>query len=298
MSKRQAEIKELRDFMDDYKRVLDRKDKNINTDAFPVLAFTLNKDKRSYSVSRQRGDFAVTEKIEIPEYYEGKPVTCIGGGSFLFSNVKEITIPKTVSHIEIDEDNDAFLLCGNLSIINVHPENAHYSSLNGILFNKIQTVLIKCPVNYDCSLYEIPNSVTDIWLRSFSDCKKLTEVTIPESVIKIGTGAFIRCNIRRVVIPKYVKIISYFTFYYCSNLADVTISDGVQSIENYSFAHCGCLTQITIPASVEKIGGKVFIASKNLAAAYGKGISKKPAGWSKDWNLIDCGRRVKAYWNH
>lgn len=297
MSKRQAEIEEIRGFMNDYQRFLDRKAKNISTDAFPVLAFTLNKDKKSYSVTMQRGDFAETEKIEVPGFYEGKPVTRIGDGSFLFSNAKEITIPETVTRIEIDNEHNAFSQCESLSAINVHPQNGHYSSINGVLFNKNQTVLIKCPENYDCSVYEIPCGVTGIWREAFSDCKKLTEVTIPESVTEIGAGAFIRCAIRRVVIPKYVKTIDYFTFYYCSNLAGVTISDGVQRIENYSFANCSSLAQITIPASVEKIGGRAFVGSCNLVAAYGKGISKKPAGWSKDWNLTDSGQRIKAYWN-
>lgn len=297
MSKKQAETKELRRLMDDYKLALDRESKNTSTDAFPVLAFTLNKDKKSYSVTRQHGDFNVAEKIEVPECYEGKPVTRIGDGSFLFNNAKEITIPKTVTYIEIDEENDAFSLCGNLAIINVHPENTHYSSINGVLFNKDQTILIRCPANYDCSVYEIPQGVTAIWRIAFSDCKKLTEVTIPESVMEIGIAAFIRCSIRRIVIPHHVTIIDYFTFYYCTNLADVTISDGVQRIENHSFSNCNSLTQITIPASVEKIGGRVFLASENLAAVYARGISKKPAGWSKDWNLIDHGHRVKAYWN-
>ncbi len=297
MSKKQAEIEQIREVMNDYKRVLDRKTENINTNTFPVLAFTLNKDKKSYSTARQRGDFAVTEKIEVPECYEGKPVTRIGDGSFLFSNAKEITIPKTVTHIEVGEEYNAFSLCRNLAVINVRPENMHYSSINGVLFNKDQTSLIKCPENYDCPIYEIPQGVTVIGNIAFSDCKNITEVTIPESVTEMGMGAFIRCNLRRVAIPKFIKIINYFAFYYCSNLAEVTISDGAQRIENHSFANCRSLTQITIPASVEKIGGRVFTASYNLAAAYAKDISKKPAGWSKDWNLIDHGHRVKAYWN-
>lgn len=296
MSRRQDEIEEIRELMGDYTRFLDREAKKINTDAFPVLNFALDKDKKSYSLVRQRGDFAVCEKIEIPEYYEGKPVTRIGDGSFLFNKVKEITIPKTVTHIEINEERNAFSLCRSLGRINVHPENAHYSSLDGVLFNQNQTILIKCPESYPCSVYEVPCGVTSIEPIAFSDCQNLTEVIIPESVTEIGMGAFIRSNIRRMVIPTSVKVIDYYTFYYCSHLADVTISDGVQRIENYSFNNCAALTHISIPASVEKIGGRVFLGSDNLADVYAKGISKKPAGWSKDWNLIDSGHRIKAHW--
>jgi len=297
MGKRQDEIKEIQIFMGDYSRVLDRKAKNISTNAFPILAFTLNKDKKSYSVTRQRGDFAVTPKIEVPACYEGKPVTRIGDGAFLFNNVEEIILPKTITHIEIDEERNAFSLCENLVNIHVHPDNAQYSSTGGVLFNKDKTVLLRYPTQHDGSVYEVPDGVTVIWREAFADCKNLTEVTIPESVNEIGMGAFIRCTIRCVAIPKSVKVISHFTFYYCRNLAEVTISDGVQQIENWSFSNCKSLTQLTIPASVEKIGGRVFIESGNLAVVYGKGIAKKPVGWSKDWNLIDNGRRIKAHWN-
>lgn len=301
MSKRDKEIQEIRNFMDDCRRALERKANNVNTDAFPVLAFTLNKDKKSYSTTRQCGDFAVTEKIEVPAYYEGKPVVRIGHGSFLFNSAKEITIPQTVEDIEIEEGCHAFSLCSDLTSINVHPENAHYSSLNGVLFNKDQTVLIRFPANYDSSVYEIPQGVTSIWQEAFSDCQKLEEVIIPESVTEIGQSAFIRCGIRRVVIPKNVTVIRFFSFYYCSKLAEVIISDGVQRIENHSFSNCNSLTQITIPASVEKLGGKVFVGSYNLAAMYGKGIRKKPAGWTSGWNVIDYTAngsiRIKAYWN-
>ena len=297
MSKRQKEIEEIREFMGDYKRVLDRKDKKISTDAFPVLAFTLNKDKKSYAVTRQRGDFAITPKIEVPEYYEGKPVTRLEDGAFLFNNAEEITIPETITHIDLSEERNAFSLCNNLVNIHVHPDNAQYSSRDGVLFNKDQTVLLRYPTQHAGSVYEVPDGVTVIWPEAFADCKNLTEVTISESVTEIGMGAFIRCNIKRVAIPKSVKVISHFTFYFCLNLAEVTISDGVQQIENWSLSNCMSLTQLTIPASVEKIGGRVFIESGNLAVVYGKGIAKKPVGWSKDWNLIDNGRRIKAHWN-
>ena len=40
----------------------------------------------------------------------------------------------------------------------------------------------------------IPNSVTSIGGRAFSNCTGLTSVTIPNSVTSIGGGAFRDCN--------------------------------------------------------------------------------------------------------
>ncbi len=164
----------------------------------------------------------------------------------------------------MDVNSNAFGQCGNLSIINVHPENTHYSSVNGVLFNKDQTVLLRCPINYAAPSYEIPYGVTAIGEGAFQDCSDLTEIIIPESVTEMGIGAFTRCGIRQLPIPGSIKIISHFAFYGCFNLVDAAIPDGVQRIENYSFGNCRNLTQVTIPASVEKIGGRVFSGSYRL----------------------------------
>lgn len=73
--------------------------------------------------------------------------------------------------------------------------------------------------------------VTFIGERAFYQCKRLTSVTIPNSITSIGD----------------------YAFYGCTHLTSVTIPHTVTSIGESAFDGCTHLKSITIPRSVTKI---------------------------------------------
>ena len=94
----------------------------------------------------------------------------------------------------------------------------------------------------------IPDGVTTIGGRAFSDCKSLTSVTIPDSVTEIGWYAFSDCtSLTSVTIPSSVKKIDSGAFSGCTSLTSVTIPDSVTTIGSYAFWGCTSLTSVTIP---------------------------------------------------
>lgn len=111
----------------------------------------------------------------------------------------------------------------------------------------------------------IPNTVTKIGYQAFRDCKNLTNVTIPDSVTDIETWAFYDCrNLKRVTLPNSIKIIKNETFYHC-DLTNINIPDSVTSIENGAFRGCK-FTTISIPDSISDIGDKAFADCSNLTS--------------------------------
>ena len=92
----------------------------------------------------------------------------------------------------------------------------------------------------------ITYSVTSIGNNAF-ECCALTSVTIPNSVINIGDGAFNRCyGLASVTIPNSVTSIGSHAFTWCTDLTSVTIPNSVTSIGFNPFSYCDSLTSITV----------------------------------------------------
>lgn len=105
----------------------------------------------------------------------------------------------------------------------------------------------------------IPNSVITIGDGAFSDCQSLTSVTIPESVTSIGGYAFKSCdNLKSIEIPNSVKSIGAEAFNVCKSLTSIVLPNSITEIKDITFNECSSLASVTIPASVTSIGNSAF----------------------------------------
>jgi len=107
--------------------------------------------------------------------------------------------------------------------------------------------------------------VTSIEAVAFSNCSRLTVVTIPESVRDIGEWAFFGCSsLTSIEIPEGVTSIRENTFSGCSSLKSVKIPENVTRIENSAFSDCRSLTSIEIPKGVTYIEAGAFSQCDSL----------------------------------
>ncbi|MGA0900321.1 MAG: leucine-rich repeat domain-containing protein [Luteolibacter sp.] len=145
-------------------------------------------------------------------------VTSIGSSAFHgCSGLTSITIPSSVTSIE----SSAFYGCSAMTSIDVDPANANYSSLNGVLYDNLQTNLIVCP-NGKSGVFMIPDGVVQIENYAFSYCDKLSEILLPDTVTTIGSSWIIGCSsLSTLTLPESVASIGMNFVYGCPQLDNV-----------------------------------------------------------------------------
>ena len=116
------------------------------------------------------------------------------------------------------------------------------------------------------------NPVTSIANFSFSQCRNLESITIPDSVNSIGTFAFFNCtSLTSITIPEGVTSIQNSVFASCRSLPSITIPDSVTSIGDFTFYNCASLTSITLPENLTSIGEEAFDECANLGTVIFQG---------------------------
>ena len=127
------------------------------------------------------GDCWALTDITIPN-----TVTVIGDIGFGSSGLVEVTIPASVHTLS----NRPFSNCQSLTTINVDGANPFYTSRDGVLYNKDETMLINYPCGNERTSFTVPNGVETICHESFAFNKYLTKVTLPKSVTVVDYMAF------------------------------------------------------------------------------------------------------------
>jgi len=195
-------------------------------------------------------------------------------GDYAFENCKSLaslTLPASVTNI----GEDVFSGCSTLARIEVDSENQNYTSLDGVLFSKDLTKIIRYPEGRSGD-YTIPSNVTIIGNFAFKGCAGLTNVIIPNSVTSIENSAFWECiSLTSVTIPDSVNNIGFYAFSNCKALSSVTLPDGLMSIKGSTFINCSNLISIKIPNSVTQIGWAAFSGCSNLTDVYYDGTEEQ-----------------------
>ena len=214
-------------------------------------------------------------------------VLSIGDNAFASCyQLTSVSIPASVTEL----GDNVFDNCDKLIAIDVDANNSNYSSLDGILFNKEQRILLTYP-SAKTGNYEIPSGVTNIGNNAFADSYNLTAITISKDVqmigesafadcvslesiefetgsvlTEIGTGAFISCyTLTDIEIPSSVIIIGDSAFENCSMLETVGLTGmSLEYIGYNAFAYCYELRAITVPKSVVTISDYAFAYCTNL----------------------------------
>ncbi len=232
------------------------------------------------------GYHAFSDCSSLPFVTIPNSVTSIGEGAFKGCNgLTSVTIPNSVTSI----GEGAFVGCSGLENIYVDPENTNYSSIDGILYSKDATSIIKVPATKNN--VTIPNSVTSIVYGAFEGCRGLTSVAIPNSVTSIGDYAFEDCRgLTSMTIPNSVTSIGLRAFHSCKSLISVTRPNSVTYIGWGAFDNCYNLKSIymqcEVPIECDPICSDGTLKEAILYVPKGtKTAYEKVDPWRNFWNI-------------
>ena len=155
---------------------------------------------------------------KVKEWKLPKSLKRIGPRAFQSIGVEEFNIPENVESIAA-----TFISSTKLARINVDSNNKYFKSLDGILFDKDSTRLIKYPENRNGSSYEVPNTVNTIDTNAFISCKNLQTIVIADSVEKIGDSAFYGSKLKTINLGGGITNISNKPFYGALNLTNINV---------------------------------------------------------------------------
>lgn len=298
-------------------------DGNHNTTSYQggiVIPSTVTYNGVSYIVTRI-GDNALNNCRNMTSISIPNTVTSFGNGAFAGCiSLTHITIPNTVTSIDIAAFSSCISLtsleipssvinlhefaidgCSNMTMIVVDTNNTVYADINGVLFNKALTTLLRCPEGKS-GTYTIPSSTAIIKRYAFDGCSRLTSIVFPDTPITIHDGAFRNCTgLTLFTLPNTVQLLGN-PFHGCTGLTGINLENGntnyrvnngvlfnitgttlicypagrqgsytipntVTTIGTSAFSGCTGLTSVSIPNSVTIVGAGAFFNCFNLVSA-------------------------------
>ena len=211
-------------------------------------------------------DWSITELV-IPGHVEHNGVTYTVTSIYMMSegspNLKRLYIPETVMHVQ-------YIAGYDLEWIEVSPDSEYFVSIDGVLFDRMVSTLVRYPPSLGTS-YTVPTTVTKLGYLSFGD-SNLKQITLSDSIVSIGDSAFYGCRDLKLilnekgerVLPRNLLSIGDAAFCFCTSLTELELNDDLRLIGWNAFSYSG-IRSINIPYDVRHINHGAFSYCYDLA---------------------------------
>ena len=137
-----------------------------------------------------------------------------------FANCTSLTTLNLTSNV-YDIGASAVNGCSNLKTITVSTLNKYLCDVNGIVYSKDKTKLVRCPPGHNTTIFNhssFPSTLKEIGFEAFATCKKIQMIHIPYGVKSIRM-CFQECTgLTTLQIPSSVTDFGYGTFGFIPNL--------------------------------------------------------------------------------
>lgn len=218
-------------------------------------------------------------ELTIPSELGGYAVTSIGSKSFYKNtSITTLIIPDSVKNI----GDSAFSMCKLTSltlgdgVTTIELQAFMGCPLTSITFgNNLRVIGDKTFVGCkSLTNIAIPDGVLRIGMNAFQNCANLASVTIPDSVISVGGSAFSKTKLYTAQSDSVVYVDGWVCGYNgkMPENTSLVFKDGTRGIADSAFLASN-LESVTIPDSVKNTGVAVFNKCKSLkSVTIGNGL--------------------------
>lgn len=103
-------------------------------------------------------------------------------------------------------------------------------------------IVIPDSIEYDGKFYVVKH----IGEKAFYECKGMTTIKLPETIVEIKNEAFLGCEeLVNFTFPRNVSKIGYGVFYDCRKIQSIIIPEKINTIPNGTFYGCISIVQVT-----------------------------------------------------
>jgi len=119
--------------------------------------------------------------------------------------------------------------------------------------------------NHNLVNISIPQTVTNLGMGAFQECKKLESIVIPDGISLIPSWIFYDClSLTNVTIPGGVNKIGESAFNQCVKLQNLCLNGIISTIDTCAFSGCSSLTNVSLPLTATNFGKYAFMNCESL----------------------------------
>ena len=118
--------------------------------------------------------------------------------------------------------------------------------------------------DYTVTKISLPESLISIGSSAFLG-SEIESIELPSKLEKIGHAAFSCCSsLKKIELPDSVKELGTDCFGSCKELEEIKFSSKLEEIPKECFAYCDSLKEVTLPKNIKKIDPSAFFTCEKL----------------------------------
>lgn len=238
-----------------------------NEDQTELLRYPEGRQESSFTVPEgvTRIDYAFQGNRSLTQLVLPDSLTSIMDSFQDCDSLKELVIPNNCKEVYLEVSSSferiqlgaavetirLFGALNSLTEINVDENNTSLCTVDGVVYSKDLSKLVRYPAGRTDTAFVVPDSVFSINSSAFNGSANLQTISLPSSVTYIEGGAFSDCtNLQTINLPEGLKRIGSNAFGNCTSLKTLSIPDSVTQLENYFCEGCTGLTSLHLGAGV------------------------------------------------